>query len=77
MKHDSIKHKLKHLFYTGGWKKFEPLWNFIIKTEGLNQMLPLLENILSKVNPSNRFEPKLKKEKHKLIISPKDILKSA
>jgi len=48
-KHDSAKHILKHLFYTGGWKKFEPLWNFIIKTEGLNKMLPLLESILSKV----------------------------
>lgn len=49
MKHDSVKHKLKHLFYTGGWKKFEPMWNFIIKTGGLNRMLPLLESILSKV----------------------------
>lgn len=47
--HDSFKHKLKHLFYTGGWKKFEPLWNFIIKTEGLNKMLPLLEALLAKV----------------------------
>lgn len=49
-KHDSVKHRLKHLFYTGGWKKFEPLWNFIIKTKGLNNMLPLLESILSKVD---------------------------
>lgn len=48
--HKSIKHTLKHLFYTGGWKKFEPLWNFLIKTGGLNNMLPLLESILSKVN---------------------------
>lgn len=48
-KHDSVKHRLKHLFYTGGWKKFEPLWNFIIKAGGLNEMLPLLESILSKV----------------------------
>ena len=31
-KHDSVKHRLKHLFYMGGWKKFESLWNFIIKT---------------------------------------------
>ncbi|MFT4170070.1 MAG: radical SAM protein [Dysgonomonas sp.] len=53
-KHDSIKHKLKHLFYTGGWKKFEPLWNFLIKTGGLNHMLPLLESILSKVNLNER-----------------------
>ena len=48
-KHESHKHKLKHLFYTGGWKKFEPVWNFIIKTGQLNNMLPLLESLLSKV----------------------------
>ena len=49
LSHNSTKHKLKHLFYTGGWKKFEPLWNFLIKTNNLNNMLPLLEAILSKV----------------------------
>lgn len=47
--HDSHKHKLKHFFYTGGWKKFEPVWNFLIKTKSLNNMLPLLESILSKL----------------------------
>jgi radical SAM superfamily enzyme YgiQ (UPF0313 family) len=47
--HDQVKHSLKHFAYAGGWKKFEPLWNFLIKTGGLNQMLPLLEAILSKV----------------------------
>ncbi len=52
MKHKNFKHKLKHLCYTGGWKKFEPVWNFMIKTEGLNKMLPLLESILSKVKLS-------------------------
>ncbi len=47
--HDTVKHMLKHFLYSGGWKKFEPLWNFIIKTRNLNTMLPLLESILSKV----------------------------
>jgi radical SAM superfamily enzyme YgiQ (UPF0313 family) len=47
--HDSLKHILKHFLYAGGWKKFEPLWNFIIQTRNLNNMLPLLESILSKV----------------------------
>lgn len=56
--HDSVKHIAKHFLYTGGWKKFEPLWNFIIKTEGLNAMLPLLESILSKVKPRNAGENK-------------------
>src|SRR5262249_47379953 len=48
--HDQLKHVIKHFAYAGGWKKFEPLWNFMIKTKGLNKMLPLLEAILSKVN---------------------------
>ncbi|WP_051697896.1 radical SAM protein [Prevotella sp. 10(H)] len=60
-KHESIKHQFKHLFYTGGWKKFEPLWNFIIKTGGLNTMLPLLESLLSKVN-SRKTEPVFEKK---------------
>jgi radical SAM superfamily enzyme YgiQ (UPF0313 family) len=50
LQHDSLKHIMKHLFYSGGWKKFEPLWNFIIKTRNLNNMLPLLESILSRVS---------------------------
>ncbi len=51
--HDDIKHMIKHFAYAGGWKKFEPLWNFIIKTRGLNNMLPILEAILSKVRRRN------------------------
>ncbi len=50
LQHDTMKHAVKHFAYAGGWKKFEPLWNFMIKTRGLNKMLPLLESILSKVN---------------------------
>jgi radical SAM superfamily enzyme YgiQ (UPF0313 family) len=48
--HKSLKHMIKHFLYAGGWKKFEPLWNLVIKTRNLNSMLPLLESILSKVN---------------------------
>jgi radical SAM superfamily enzyme YgiQ (UPF0313 family) len=55
LQHEEMKHKIKHFTYAGGWKKFEPLWNFMIKTKGLNKMLPLLEAILSRVN-SNRKE---------------------
>ena len=56
VKHDSLKHILKHFLYTGGWKKFEPLWNIVIKTRNVNYMLPLLESILSKVNETQRNE---------------------
>lgn len=54
LKHENLKHQLKHFCYTGGWKKFEPLWNFLIKTKSLNNMLPLLESILSKVKLSSK-----------------------
>jgi radical SAM superfamily enzyme YgiQ (UPF0313 family) len=47
--HDHLRHAIKHFAYAGGWKKFEPMWNFLIKTQGLNKMLPLLEAILSRV----------------------------
>ncbi|UOG75462.1 radical SAM protein [Hymenobacter tibetensis] len=47
--HDSLKHQLKHFAYAGGWKRFEPLWNFMIKTRHLHSMRPLLEAILAKV----------------------------
>src|SRR4051812_5736480 len=56
--HDNITHTLKHFTYAGGWKKFEPLWNFIIKTQGLNKMLPLLEAILSKVQKKKNINNK-------------------
>ncbi|GAB4094118.1 hypothetical protein [Flaviaesturariibacter terrae] len=58
--HEAWKDRLRHFTYAGGWKKFEPLWNFLIKTGGLNRMLPLLESILSTDSGrkrSDRFAP--------------------
>lgn len=55
--HESVKHMLKHFLYAGGWKKFEPLWNFVIKTRNLGAMLPLLESVLSKVKSIYKEEP--------------------
>ncbi|RYD56521.1 MAG: B12-binding domain-containing radical SAM protein [Sphingobacteriales bacterium] len=57
VQHDSVKHMLKHFAYAGGWKKFEPAWNFLIKTQGLNKTLPVLEAILSKVRGKDKREP--------------------
>lgn len=49
LQHDSLKHIVKHIAYSGGWKKFEALWNVVIKTRNLDNMLPVLESILSRV----------------------------
>jgi len=38
---------LRHFAYAAGWKKFEPLWDFVIRTKQAGSMLPVLETILS------------------------------
>lgn len=47
--HETPKHVLKHWAYAGGWKKFEAVWNFLIKTKQLNNTLPVLEAVLSRI----------------------------
>ncbi len=39
--------KARHVAYAGGWKKFEPLWDWVIRTRRVNRLLPLLENVLA------------------------------
>jgi radical SAM superfamily enzyme YgiQ (UPF0313 family) len=39
--------QLRHIAYAGGWKKFEPLWDVVIRARRLSHTLPLLENILA------------------------------
>jgi radical SAM superfamily enzyme YgiQ (UPF0313 family) len=36
----------RHLTYAGGWKRFEPLWDAIIRSRRVSTMLPLLETTL-------------------------------
>ncbi|HSB89116.1 MAG TPA: radical SAM protein [Anaerolineales bacterium] len=37
---------LRHLAYAGGWKKFEPMWDWVIRARRVWEFLPLLENVL-------------------------------
>ena len=39
--------KLRHLAYAGGWKKFEPMWDVVIRAKRAGHMLPMLEAILA------------------------------
>jgi hypothetical protein len=48
--HGTLKHQLKHFAYATGWKKFEPLWDFVIRARQLRAMTPLLEGVLAKVS---------------------------
>jgi radical SAM superfamily enzyme YgiQ (UPF0313 family) len=47
--HGTLKHQAKHFFYASGWKRFESLWDFIIRARQLARVTPLLEGVLSRV----------------------------
>jgi hypothetical protein len=39
--------KLRHVAYAGGWKKFEPVWDWVIRARRVSHCLPLLETVLA------------------------------
>jgi radical SAM superfamily enzyme YgiQ (UPF0313 family) len=38
---------LRHAAYSAGWKKFEPLWDLVIRAKHVARMRPVLESVLS------------------------------
>ena len=38
--------QIRHIAYTGGWKKLEPLWDVLIRTKRVGRALPILETVL-------------------------------
>jgi radical SAM superfamily enzyme YgiQ (UPF0313 family) len=50
--HESVKHRVKHFFYSAGWKKFERAWDIAIRIRQLSQLRPLLEAVLAPVATS-------------------------
>src|SRR5262245_44037457 len=59
--HDRVIDRLRHAAYAAGWKKFEPLWDLVIRAKHTAAMLPLLEGILSgfgaRLSPSEDVAP--------------------
>jgi radical SAM superfamily enzyme YgiQ (UPF0313 family) len=60
--------RLRHVAYAGGWKKFERLWDVMIRAKKVTRMLPMLEATLSGFGrlPSMRAE----RAQSKMEISP-------
>jgi radical SAM superfamily enzyme YgiQ (UPF0313 family) len=48
LNHDNFSHVIRHLAYTTGWKKMEPIWKIIVNSGILPGMRPILETILSR-----------------------------
>ena len=45
--HDKFADRLRHLAYAGGWKKFEPMWDWAIRAKRVTNLLPVLESVLA------------------------------
>src|SRR5438105_396738 len=44
---EDLKGRMRHIAYAGGWKKFEPLWDLVIRSRQTLHALPLLEAVLA------------------------------
>ena len=46
--HDSVVDAARHFAYAAGWKKFERMWDWVIRARRVGAMLPALELILGR-----------------------------
>lgn len=44
---DTLTGKMRHVAYAGGWKKFEPMWDAMIRLKRVARMRPVLEGVLT------------------------------
>jgi radical SAM superfamily enzyme YgiQ (UPF0313 family) len=44
--------QLRHIAYAAGWKKFEPLWDWVIRAKKVTYLLPVLEQVLAGLKES-------------------------
>ncbi len=44
---ESVTGALRHVAYAGGWKKMEPLWDWIIRSKRVANLRPMLEAVLT------------------------------
>lgn len=60
--------RMRHLAYAGGWKKFEPMWDLLIRSRQVTRMLPMLEAVLAAFgrfhSPAAASETKAQEQEH-------------
>jgi radical SAM superfamily enzyme YgiQ (UPF0313 family) len=44
---EKMLERLRHVGYAAGWKKFEPMWDWVIRAKRVTALLPMLEAILT------------------------------
>jgi radical SAM superfamily enzyme YgiQ (UPF0313 family) len=55
--HGELVAGLRHLAYAAGWKKFEPLWDAVIRAKRTALMLPVLESVLGEFGRRSNGAP--------------------
>ena len=55
--HADLVSGVRHFAYASGWKKFEPLWDIVIRAKRAGMMLPVLESILSEFGRRSANQP--------------------
>lgn len=46
MAKNSWNSRARHFAYAAGWKKFEPMWDWVIRAKRVSNLLPVLEGVL-------------------------------
>lgn len=52
--HASLARSAKHLAYSIGWKRCEPIWDWVIRARSLTRARPLLETVLTTVRRASQ-----------------------
>jgi radical SAM superfamily enzyme YgiQ (UPF0313 family) len=55
--HEDWRGCLRHLAYSAGWKKFEPLWDLVIRLQRVANFRPLLEAVLNERPSATATQP--------------------
>jgi radical SAM superfamily enzyme YgiQ (UPF0313 family) len=45
--HTGWTRQMRHIAYAGGWKKLEPMWDWVIRIKRVTNLLPMLEAVLA------------------------------
>lgn len=69
--HPMLTDQLRHMAYAGGWKKFEPVWDWVIRAKRAASFLPVLEATLAGFGAhkdnEERLEPSLVTESQQAV----------
>ena len=69
---EGLMGRLRHLAYTGGWKKFEPFWDWVIKAKRVHSFVPLLEVVLAGLRNHGSQETYSKLQKAERVFATRE-----